>query len=85
MNRCNFFLRVAFVCVRRVAVGLVRLANQHGQDTLAQVRLLLLLSALVAGGLAALAAAMLMRRALRPVERLSRAAGHAWAAGAGGY
>jgi len=44
------------------------------ENTLADVRGLLVLSALVAAGLAALAAAVLMRRALRPVERLSRAA-----------
>ncbi len=44
------------------------------EHTLADVRGLLVLSALAAAALAALAAAVLMRRALRPVEHLSEAA-----------
>ena len=44
------------------------------EHTLADVRGLLVLSAIAAAALAAIAAAVLMRRALRPVERLSAAA-----------
>ena len=58
------------------AGGAVIIASSTSEleDTLAEVRALLVLSALVAAALAAVAAAVLMRRALRPVERLSRAA-----------
>jgi signal transduction histidine kinase len=53
---------------------IVASSTRELEDTLAQVRGLLVLTAIVAAALAALAAAVLMGRALRPVERLSRAA-----------
>ena len=50
-------------------------ASTHDVDsTLASVRLLVLLAALVAGAVGAAALALLMRRALRPLGRLARAA-----------